>query len=478
MAKPNGFMEFSRRPVPHRPVEERVGDYFEIEIPLPDDLLQQQAARCMDCGIPFCHGAGCPLYNRIPEFNDLVYRGKWRQACENLHATNNFPEITGRICPAPCEAACTLNIDQEPVLIRHIENQIAERGWAEGWIRPLPAAQKTGRSVAIIGSGPAGLACAQQLARAGHAVTVFEKNEKIGGLLRYGIPDFKLDKRILDRRLEQLLAEGVSFQTGVTVGEDISARYLRRRFDAVCLTMGAGQPRDLTVPGRGYENIFFAMEYLAQQNKINAGEAVPPEQRISARDKIVVVIGGGDTGSDCVGTARRQGAREIHQLEILPQPPETPPADTPWPAWPRILRSSSSHQEGCQRRWGVLTKRLGGVEVRVTELHAVEVEWVQDDNRQWKMREIEGTEFGMPVDLVLLAMGFLHVVHAGLIEAFSLKLDDRGNVRLDENYMTSVDGVFAAGDTQTGANLVVRAIYHGRQAAAGIDCYLRAIDRR
>jgi glutamate synthase (NADPH) small chain len=472
VAKPTGFKEYPRQEVGYRSAKERVQDYFEIEMPLPEEELQQQAARCMDCGIPFCH-AGCPVVNRIPEFNELVYRGKWREACENLHATNNFPEITGRICPAPCEASCTLNIDNNPVLIRHIEYQIAERGFAEGWIVPLPPKQKTGKTVAIIGSGPAGLAAAQQLVRSGHDVTVFEKNDKIGGLLRYGIPDFKLDKKVLDRRLDQLIAEGVEFQTGVTVGEDISTRYLRKMFEAVCLTLGAGQPRDLSVPGRGYENVGFAMDFLTQQNQINAGETIPAEERITAKDKIVVVIGGGDTGSDCVGTSRRQGAREIHQFEILAKPPEATPADTPWPLWPRILRTSSSHQEGCQRRWSVLTKKLGGVEVRVNELHGVQVDWRQDEKGRWKMSERAGSEFSMRVDLVLLAMGFVHVVHSNLIESFKLKLDDRGNVTVDENYQTSEEGIFAAGDTTLGANLVVRAIYHGRQAAAAIDRYLR-----
>jgi len=338
---------------------------------------------------------------------------------------------------------------------------------------PLAPQQKTGKTVAIIGSGPAGLAAAQQLARSGHDVTVFEKNDKIGGLLRYGIPDFKLDKKILDRRLDQIKAEGVEFQTGVTIGEDISTRYLRKMYDAVCLTLGAGQPRDLNVPGRGYENVVFAMDYLAQQNKINAGEPVPAQDRITAKDKIVVVIGGGDTGSDCVGTARRQGAKEIHQFEILPQPPETPPADTPWPMWPRVLRISSSHEEGCHRRWSVLTKKLSGVEVRVNELHGVEVEWRQDKKGRWKMSERTGTEFSMRVDLVLLAMGFLHVVHTNLIESFKLELDEHGNVVVDENYMTSEEGIFAAGDTTLGANLVVRAIHRGRQAAAAIDRYLK-----
>jgi NAD(P)H-dependent glutamate synthase small subunit len=471
MGKPTGFMEFGRKDVPHRPVQQRVKDYFEIDMPLPEPALLEQASRCMDCGVPFCHGAGCPLANRIPEFNDLVYRGRWREASDVLHSTNNFPEITGRICPAPCEASCTLSINSDPVLIRHIELQVAERAWREGWIRPQPAARATGRRVAVIGSGPAGLAAAQQLARAGHEVVVFERDAKAGGLLRYGIPDFKLDKRILDRRLEQMAAEGVRFQTGVTVGEDISERYLRKMFDAIILTMGAGEPRDLVVPGRGYENVHFAMEYLAQQNRVNGGEEPGGERLISARDKVVAVIGGGDTGSDCVGTARRQGAKAIHQYEILPEPPPGRPSDTPWPQWPRILRTSSSHEEGCARRWSVLTKKLAGVGTRVSELHGVEVDWVRGP-RGMEMKERPGTAFVQPVDLVLIAMGFVHVRHDGLIEKLGLKLDGRGNL-LVRDWMTSKPGIFAAGDASAGASLVVRAIVAGRDAAAAADRWLR-----
>jgi len=472
MANPTGFMEFHRRDVDHRPVAERVKDYFEIDLPLPEDALLQQAARCMDCGIPFCHGTGCPLANRIPEFNDLVYQGRWQEACDNLHATNNFPEITGRICPAPCEAACCLGINEDPVLIRHIEYQIAERGWAQGWIKPLPPTHKTGKKVAIVGSGPAGLAAAQQLARAGHDVTVFERDAKPGGLLRYGIPDFKLDKAVLDRRLAQMQAEGVIFQNDVTVGQDISARYFRRNFDAILLTMGAGQPRDLNVEGRQLDNVVFAMDFLWQQNKRNGGETICARKPILARDKIVAVIGGGDTGSDCVGTAIRQGAKTIHQLEILPQPPEQRPADTPWPQWPRILRTSSSQQEGCTRRWSVLTKKLTGQNQKVQQLHAVLVDWTTTDKGP-QMAELAGTEFALDVDLVILALGFVHPQHAGLVEDFALALDRRGNIHTDDNHMTSQPAVFAAGDAVSGASLVVRAIHNGRQAAAGIDRYLQ-----
>jgi len=380
VAKPTGFIEYRREEVGYRPVEERVRDFHEVEVPLPEEVLVRQAARCMDCGIPFCHGVGCPLRNLIPEFNDLIYRGRWREASEVLHSTNNFPEVTGRVCPAPCEAACTLSINDDPVLIRHIEFQIAEHAFERGWIRPQPAPEKSGKSVAVVGSGPAGLAAAQQLARWGHEVVVFEKDDRIGGLLRYGIPDFKLGKYVIERRLEQMAGEGVVFEPGVEVGRDVSARYINKTFDAVLLAMGAGEPRDLDVPGRkGAENVVFAMDYLKQQNRIVAGDPVAPDERISAKDKIVVVIGGGDTGSDCVGTARRQGAREIHQFEILPKPPETRPPETPWPMWPQVLRTSTSHEEGCQRRWSVLTKSFTRVGSRVTELHGAEVEWAMEN---------------------------------------------------------------------------------------------------
>jgi glutamate synthase (NADPH/NADH) small chain len=471
MGETKGFLKYTRQEVEHRPIEERVHDFADIDIPLTPDAVIQQAARCADCGIPFCLGVGCPLNNRIPEFNDLVYRGKWKAACENLHSTNNFPEITGRVCPAPCETACTLAVNDEPVLIRHIENQIVERGFAEGWIVPLPAEQKTGKRVAVIGSGPAGLAVAQQLARAGHDVMVFEKDNKIGGLLRYGIPDFKLPKNIIDRRLEQLKAEGVDFQTGVCVGEDISARYLRKLFDCVCLTMGAGRARDLNVPGRENANIVFAWDFLTAQNKLCSGEPVKKDAITTAEEKRVVVIGGGDTGSDCVGTARRQGPKEIIQLEILPKPPQEIPVDTPWPMWPRIMRTSSSHEEGCDRRWSVLTKRFEGNNGKVSEMHGCNVEWTQS-NGKWLMKEVPGSDFVIKTDLVLLAMGYVHVVHKGLVESLGLKLDERGNV-LVNNYQSSEDWVFAAGDTVVGASLVVRAIAQGREAADAIGNWLQ-----
>jgi len=472
MGEPKAFLKYKRQPIGYRPVEERICDFNELGLPLTPDEITRQARRCMDCGIPFCHGAGCPLGNLIPDFNELIYKGQWEQACRLLHSTNNFPEITGRLCPAPCETACTLGISDEPVLIRHIEYQIVERGFNEGWIKPQLPAERTGKRVAIIGSGPAGLAAAQQLARAGNDVVVFEKDQKVGGLMRYGVPDFKLSKRILERRLLQLEAEGIQFQTDVNVGEDISAHYLRKMFDCICLTMGAGQPRDLNVPGRGYENIHFAMEYLAAQNKLNNAEQIDQHKMITAEGKVVVVIGGGDTGSDCVGTARRQNAKKIYQLEILPKPPESRPPDTPWPMWPRMMRTTSSHEEGCERRWSVSTKEfLGGAGIYAEKLHGCEVEWFKK-NSNWKMREIVGTDFFLDVDLVILAMGFVHVNHEGLIKGTKLKLDQKGNVVVN-NYQTSDPQIFAAGDTVDGPSLVVHAINSGRQAAAAIDQWLK-----
>ena len=472
MAEPKAFLKHKRREVGYRPVKERVLDFKELNLPLTPDQIHQQATRCMDCGIPFCHGAGCPLHNMIPDFNELIYKNRWKQACDLLHTTNNFPEFTGRLCPAPCETACTLGISDEPVLIKHIEYQIAERGFEEGWIKPQPASQKTGKRIAVIGSGPAGLAAAQQLARAGHDVVVFEKDDNIGGLLRYGVPDFKLEKRVIDRRLEQLRAEGVQFQTGVVAGEDLSAHYLQKMFDCICLTMGAGQPRDLNVPGRGYENIMFAMEYLTAQNKVNASEPIDERKFEMAKDKVVAVIGGGDTGSDCVGTARRQGAKKIYQFEILPKPPETRPLDTPWPMWPRVMRTSSSHEEGCERRWSISTKSFsGGVGVVAEQLNACEVEWFKKNN-EWKLKEIPNTDFSLDIDLVILATGFVHVVHEGLIKDLELEFDRRGNVSTN-NYQTSNPKIFAAGDTISGPSLVVHAINTGRNAAAAIDKWLR-----
>jgi glutamate synthase (NADPH/NADH) small chain len=473
VADPTGFLEFSRVEAGHRPVSQRVKDWREVDVPLAERVLNQQAARCMDCGIPFCHSSGCPVKNRIPEFNDLVFRGQWREAAANLHSTNNFPEITGRVCPAPCEAACTLAINDDAVNIKQIESQIAERAFDEGWVRPIRARQKTGKRVAIVGSGPAGLACAQQLARVGHEAVVFEKNDRLGGLLRYGIPDFKLEKEIVDRRLEQMVAEGVKFEPGVSVGNDVSGRYLKRIFDAVCLTMGAGQPRKLDVTGADLDGVHLAMDFLTQQNRRVAGDAIAGSGplAIHARDKHVVVVGGGDTGSDCVGTSIRQGARGVHQIEILPEPPEGSNPETPWPLWPKILRISSSHEEGCLRSWSMLTQELSGAGGRVEELRACQIDWVRGE-RDWEMKPRAGTELTLKADLVLLAMGFLHVVHEGLIEQLEVDLDRRGNVVV-RNWMASQEGVFAAGDTVRGASLVVHAINEGRLAAAAIDEWLK-----
>ncbi len=473
MGEIKGFLKYKRQDIGHRPIEERIHDFKELDLPLTPEQLQQQAARCMDCGIPFCHGVGCPLYNYIPDFNELIYQGNWREACELLHSTNNFPEITGRVCPAPCETACTLAISDQPVLIRHIEFQIVERGFAEGWIKPMPAAKKTGKRVGIIGSGPAGLAAAQQLVRAGHDVVVFEKDQKIGGILRYGIPDFKLGKSVIDRRLKQLSAEGVQLRTDITVGKDISAHYLKKQFDCICLTMGAGEPRGIPVQGSDYENIVYAMDYLTSQNRIGTGEVVG-SRTVNAKDKKVVVIGGGDTGSDCVGTARRQGAKQIVQIEILPKPPIDRPDDTPWPNWPRIMRTSSSHEEGCKRLWSVMTTKFTGTETRVSKIHCCKVDWVQQDNN-WKLKEIPGTEVILDADIVLLAMGFVHVVHNGLITELGLELDSRGNVAT-KNFQTSQPWIFAAGDTINGASLVVRAIDSGRAAAIAIDRWFKNND--
>jgi glutamate synthase (NADPH/NADH) small chain len=408
--------------------------------------------------------------NLIPEFNDLVFQGKWEEACHNLHSTNNLPEITGRVCPAPCETACTLAINDKPVLIRHIEFQIVERGFVEGWITPLRPKTKSGKSVAVIGSGPAGISAAQQLARMGHSVTVYEKDARIGGLLRYGIPDFKLEKWVIDRRIEQMKAEGVEFHCNVKVGEDLDTQYLTEEFDAIALTMGAGQPRDLPVEGRDLKGIHFAMEFLTQQNKMIAGEKIH-ESLINANGKHVIVIGGGDTGSDCVGTSRRQNAASVHQLEILPQPPESRPDDTPWPMWPRTMRTSSSHEEGCDRKWNVMTKKFVGDESGVKEIVACKVEWTEE-NGQWKMNEVPNSEFTLKADLVLLAMGFVHVEHGPLLENLKVDLDDRGNVVVND-WQTTNPQVFAAGDTVSGASLIVRAIDAGRKTADAVDQYLK-----
>jgi NAD(P)H-dependent glutamate synthase small subunit len=473
VVKPTGFLEYPQESPPYRQVEVRIRDFREVETFLPRDRLEIQAARCMDCGIPYCHAIGCPVKNRIPEWNDMVYRKQWRKALSLLHSTCNLPEITGRVCPAPCEPACTLSINLPPVTIRHIELQIVERGWEEGWIRPEPASRKTGHRVGIVGSGPAGLAAAQQLARKGHEVVVFERAARVGGLLRYGIPDFKLEKWVIDRRLEQMRAEEVIFETGVNVGTDISVRYLQNTLDAIVIATGATVPRDLPIPGRDLPGIHFAMDFLTQQNMVIGGEDVPEGQQITAEGKRVVVIGGGDTGSDCVGTSRRQGATEIHQLELLPKPPEERFVYNPWPTWPIIMRTSSSQEEGCTRLWSVSTKEFLGDEDGVTKLRCVKIEWSDpDENGRSTFWEIPGSEFELAADLVLLAMGFVHVEHGPLVNDFGLERDARGNLVVDSQLMTSVPGVFAAGDSMVGASLVVSAIDYGRIAAGGADRYL------
>ncbi|MBF0094410.1 MAG: glutamate synthase subunit beta, partial [Alphaproteobacteria bacterium] len=434
MGKPTGFMEIERRDRAYAPVAERVKHYDEFVIPLPPKELREQGARCMDCGVPFCHG-GCPVNNIIPDWNDLVYRDDWRTASELLHSTNNFPEFTGRICPAPCEAACTLNLTDQPVTIRTLECAIVDRGWAEGWIIPQLPAQRTGKRVGVVGSGPAGLACAQQLARAGHSVTVYEKNPAAGGLLRFGIPDFKLDKRLIDRRVDQMRAEGVVFETGVHVGVAFPADRLLHDHDAVVLAGGSELPRDLPVPGRELDGVHFAMDFLGQQNRFLAGLPVPDSGRILATGKHVLVIGGGDTGSDCVGTSVRQGAASVTQIEIMPKPPEKEDKTATWPNWPHKLRVSSSQEEGCRPDWCVVTKGFEGEDGRVRRVKAVRVEWKPDRT----MAEIPGSDFTIPADLVLLAMGFVHPVRDGLLADLGVALDGRGNVKADtEGYRTSV----------------------------------------
>ena len=475
MGKPTGFMEFARHDRAYAPVEQRLKHYHEFVIPLSDAELARQGARCMDCGIPFCH-QGCPVNNIIPDWNDLVYRGDWRRAIEVLHSTNNFPEFTGRVCPAPCEAACTLNIDDTPVTIKSIECAIVDKAWENGWIEPQPAARKTGKSVAVVGSGPAGLACAQQLARVGHAVTLFEKADRIGGLLRYGIPDFKMEKGLIDRRIQQLAAEGVVFKTNTNVGVDVAVQQLLQDFDAVALTGGSEQPRDLPIPGRELPGVHFAMEFLPQQNKRVAGDSIPDAQSIRATGKHVVVIGGGDTGSDCIGTSNRQGAASVTQLEILPEPPEKENKALTWPEWPNKLRTSSSHQEGCERMWSVATKEIFGEDGRASAIKCAKVEWTRDAAGAWKMSEIPGSEFKLKADLILLAMGFVHPVHEGLLKQLGVALDPRGNVqgRTEgaDAYKTSLDKVFAAGDMRRGQSLIVWAIREGRQCARAVDEYL------
>ena len=471
MGKLTGFLEIQRKKPPARPVQERIRDWNEVYLPYAVEDLRAQGARCMDCGIPFCH-QGCPLGNLIPDWNDLVYRDRWRSAIDRLHATNNFPEWTGRLCPAPCEGSCVLEIDNDAVTIKSIELSIVERAFDEGWITANPSSVRTGRRVAIIGSGPAGLAVAQQLNRTGHSVTVFERSDRIGGLLRYGIPEFKMEKRFLNRRLSTMEEEGVMFRPGVYVGVDVPAAELRRDYDALVLAGGAAWPRDLPIPGRELGGIHFAMDYLTLQNKRCEGDEIPSDQFITAQGKRVVIIGGGDTGADCLGTVHRQGARSVHQFELLPRPPDQRAPDNPWPQWPNIFRTSGAHDEGGERLYAVSTQQFTGNERRqVARLHAVEVDMAQQAGRV-EFKPLPGTEFELDVDLVLLALGFLGPERPGLLTELGVRLTDRGNVWRDENWMTSVPGVFTAGDMQRGQSLIVWAIAEGRSAARGVDAYL------
>jgi len=471
MGKATGFIEIARAKHPARPIAERVRDWREVYQPYPEAGLRNQAARCMDCGIPFCH-SGCPLGNLIPDWNDLVYRDHWRMAIDRLHATNNFPEFTGRLCPAPCEGACVLGISNDPVTIKSIEVSIVDRAFDEGWIAARAPARRTGKRVAVVGSGPSGLAAADQLNRAGHFVTVFERADRIGGLLRYGIPAFKLEKRLLDRRLSLLEEEGITFRAGCNIGVDVPVADLRREFDAIVLAGGSTRPRDLPVPGRELAGIHFAMEYLALQNRRNEGDAIDGAGFISAEHKHVVIIGGGDTGADCLGTAHRQGALHVHQLELLPRPPDARAAANPWPLWPNIFRVSTAHEEGGDRLYAVATQRFeGDGNGRVASLHGNRVEMVSRDGRL-DFKPVEGSEFEIKADLVLLAMGFLGPERNGMLDELGVRMTDRGTVWRDERWMTSVPGVFAAGDMQRGQSLIVWAIAEGRSAARGVDTYL------
>src|SRR4051812_13347225 len=471
MGKPTGFIEIHRKKHPTRPVAERIHDWREVYLPYPEAGLQEQGARCMDCGIPFCHN-GCPLGNLIPDWNDLVYRDRWKAAIDRLHATNNFPEFTGRLCPAPCEGSCVLGINDDPVTIKSIEVSIIDRAFGEGWVTAQPPETRTGRSVAVVGSGPAGLATAAQLNRAGHTVTVFERADRIGGLLRYGIPAFKLEKRFLDRRLDLLAQEGIVFQTNANIGVDVRVEELKAQFDAVVLAGGSTRPRDLPVPGRELRGIHFAMEYLTLQNRRNEGEQIPDDAFITAKDKHVIIIGGGDTGADCLGTAHRQGAKSVHQLELLSRPPDDRAPGNPWPLWPNVFRVSSAHEEGGERLYSIATQKFtGDAQGRVTTLHAAQVEMVNKNGRM-EFNTVPGTELQLNADLVLLAMGFVGPETNGMLQKLGVRMTERGTVWRDERWMTSVPGVFTAGDMQRGQSLIVWAIAEGRSCARGVDEYL------
>ena len=474
MGNPTGFLEIDKKERNYEDPKDRLKHFKEFIVPLTNEEVSKQGSRCMDCGIPYCH-QGCPVNNLIPDWNDLVYKHEWKKALDTLHSTNNFPEFTGRICPAPCEAACTLNLTDNPVSIKTIECSIVDYGWEKGWIKPQLPKKHTDKKVAIIGSGPAGLACAQQLARLGHSVVVYEKNERIGGLLRIGIPDFKMEKTLIDRRMAQMQSEGVQFKTNSEIGNNISTNQIIDNFDAVSLCIGSEVPRNLEVKGRNLKGIHFAMDFLSQQNDMVAGKTISKDTLISAKGKKVLVIGGGDTGSDCVGTSNRQGAISVHQLELLPQPPVNENKQLTWPNWPMKLRTSTSHQEGCERQWSILTKSFEGNENgEVTKLICVEVEWKKSEDGSMKMIEVEDSEFEIEADLVLLAMGFVHPIHEGLVNNLSLKLDQRGNIEADEiSFKTSSDKVFVAGDCRRGQSLVVWAISEGRKCAERIDSFLK-----
>jgi glutamate synthase (NADPH/NADH) small chain len=471
MGNPKGFITIQRKTAGYRPLNERVYDFGEVEQTLNEEDRRAQAARCMDCGVPFCQW-GCPVMNNMPEWQDAIYKGDWKNAIDLLHVTNNFPEFTGRICPAPCENACTLNIQGQPVTIRENEAAAAEKGFELGIIVPRPPAKRTGLKVAVVGSGPSGLACADLLNKWGHTVTVFEKDDAVGGLLRYGIPDFKLNKVVIDRRVDILAAEGIEFKTGVNVGTDLSGDTLLKSFDAVCLTIGAMKPRGLTVEGADLGGIHFAMEFLTQQNRINQGLRIDDSERILATDKDVIVIGGGDTGSDCVGTSIRQGAKSVMQIEILPKPPQDRLPNNPWPYWANVLRYSSSHEEGCERRWSMSTTKFIGEGGKVKKIEIAEVDWV-NENGKMTMVEKPGSRRILGADLVLLAMGFVHCIHEGLATEMGLDFDARGNIKVGKDFHTSKKGVFSAGDAATGASLVVRAIFQGRSLARSVDTWLK-----
>ncbi len=471
MGNPKGFMTIGRKNAGYRPKNERLTDYGEVEQTLNEKDRQDQASRCMDCGIPFCHWA-CPVGSKIPEWQDAIYKGEWKLASDILHSTNSFPEFTGRICPNPCEKSCVLAIHKEAVTIRENESSIVEKAFAEGYIQPRIPQKRTGNKIAVIGSGPAGLSAADVLNQKGHTVTVFEKDEAVGGLLRFGIPDFKLNKKVIDRRVDIFEKEGMIIKTNQYVGFDVKGEKILKDFDAVVLAIGAMKPRDLPVEGRDLKGVHFAMDFLTQQNRVNRGNKLNGVERIDAKDKNVLVIGGGDTGSDCVGTSNRQKAKSVTQIEILPKPPVDRAAGNPWPYWPNVLKTSTSHEEGCERMWSVSTKRFIGSGGKLKQVEIVEVEWTKDEKGGWKMNEKEGTEKILDVDLVFLSMGFVHAVHEGLVKELGIDVDQRGNLKINNTYQTSIDKVFAAGDSHNGASLVVTAIQKGKEAAENVDKFL------